>query len=104
MRQIEYRMNRAISNCIDWKEKNTRVEYNAENDTNSIYLHDNLIAIVGDNYIQLFDGTFQSHTTKSRLNSILLLNGGGYVFQRNFKWYVNIDDQTVEFENGMILK
>lgn len=97
-------MNRAISNCINWKEKNTRVEYNAENDTNSIYLHDNLIAIVGDNYIQLFDGTYQSKTTKSRINSILLLNGGGYLYQKDFEWFVSVDNQTIPFTNGMILK
>ena len=103
MRQIEYRMNQAILNQTNFKEKNTEVIYNPEDNTSHVYLHNNIIAIVGDNNIQLFDSGYQTHTTKSRINSILLLNGGGYVYQKDFQWYFSDENQTIYFTNGMIV-
>ena len=103
MRQIEYKMNRAIIDCKNWKLDNTEVIYDQEQDINEVYLHNNLIAKIGDNWIQLFDSGFQTFTTKSRLNSILLMNGGGRVYQKNFQWFYSDDKQTVPFINGMVL-
>ena len=49
-----------------------------------------VIATIGQNYVQLFDGGYQSNTTKSRLNAILAEHGvpGEYVFQKDYQWFV----------------
>ena len=56
-----------------------------------VYLHGNKIAEIGDDFVTIFDGGYQSYTTKSRLNAILSEHGikGECVFQRNFKWFVH---------------
>ena len=69
MRKIERLMNAAISESKDWKNANTEV-LNVDG-ISYVYLHGNLIAEVDDNGIKLYDGGWQSNTTKSRLNAIL---------------------------------
>ena len=83
-------MNAAIANRCDWKSANTRVEFEQGNNISRVYLHGNKIAEIGDNFIQLFDGGWQSVTTKSRLNAILGEHGvpGEHIFQKNFTWFV----------------
>ena len=95
MRKIERQMCDAIRNTTDWKSGNTRVTnfYNDNKElvVTSVFLHDNLIAEVTDNDVTIYDGGWQSVTTKSRLNAIcneFCIAGEG-VFQRNFKWYVH---------------
>ena len=95
MRKIERQMCDAIRNTTDWKSDNTRVTnfYNDNKElvVTSVFLHDNLIAEVTDNDVTIYDGGWQSVTTKSRLNAIcdeFCIAGEG-VFQRNFKWYVH---------------
>jgi len=74
-----------------------------------VYLYGNLIAEVGDNYFKLYDGDYQSATTKSRLNAILATHGapGECVFQKNLKWFIRLwngtEYFTTEFRNGMRL-
>jgi len=68
-------MNNAISNNQNWASGNTAVTFNPETHISIIYLHGNKIAEVGDNFIRLFDGSYQSNTTKSRLNAILSEHG-----------------------------
>ena len=101
MRKIETLMNKAIENGNDWSLDNTRVE--SFGDTAHVYLHGNLISRIGEGWIQLFDGGWQSKTTKSRLNAILEANGlpGERVFQRNFQWYVNYNGSPIPFFSGM---
>ena len=70
-RKIELQMNAAISNNINWSKDNTRVEFDPETGESKVYLHGNHIADVGENYVRLFDGGWQSNTTKSRINAIL---------------------------------
>ena len=91
MRKIEQQMNNAISNNLNWQSGNTRVEFDAETNESKVYLHDNHIATVGDDFVQIFDGGWQSVTTKSRLNAILSEHAikGECVFQKNFKWFVD---------------
>ena len=91
MRKIERQMNDAISNNLNWQSDNTAVAYNPETNESTVYLHGNKIAVVGDDFVQIFDGGYQSKTTKSRLNAILSEHGikGECVFQKNFKWYVD---------------
>ena len=113
MRKIEQQMIKAISNNTDWQSANTRVE--AVVGASRVYLHNNLIAEVGDDYVKLFDGGWQTTTTKSRLNAILSEFGytcgtkREYVFQRQFEWFVTMWDKatdsiiTKEFESGMCL-
>ena len=89
MRKIETLMNAAISNNQDFKLDNTEVV--ACSNVSDVYLHGNLIARIGETWIELFDGGFQSNTTKSRLNAILKEHGvkGECVFQKNFKWFIH---------------
>jgi hypothetical protein len=109
MRKIERQMNAAITNKIDWASANTRVEYEQGNCVSRVYLHGNLIAEVGNNFVRLFDGGFQSTTTKSRLNAILQEHGlpGECVFQKQWTWFVNLKTgngiATVPFFSSMRL-
>jgi len=104
----------AVKSNANWKSANTRVEFVTETGESKVFLHDNLIAIVDDTSMQIFDGGWQSVTTKSRLNALcseFCIAGEG-VFQRNFKWFVHklIGDSPItgkvfneqEFENGFI--
>jgi len=90
MRKIEQQMNAAISDCRNWRSGNTEVSCDSDG-VSRVYLHGNKIAEIGDDYVQIFDGGWQSNTTKSRLNAILSEHGikGEGVFQRDWKWYVH---------------
>jgi hypothetical protein len=100
MRQIEQQMNRAINQEIDWKKDNTQV-INIEG-VSFVYLYSNLIAMVADTWLELFDAGYQTHTTKSRLNAILRAHGNGeYVYQKNFNWFVSTSNGNIPF-NGNI--
>ena len=91
MRKIEREMNNAISNNLNWQKDNTEVTFDPETNESKVYLFGNHIATIGDDFVQIFDGGYQSVTTKSRLNAILSEHGikGEGVFQRNFKWFVH---------------
>ena len=103
MRVIERKMNKAITNRQDWKLDNTEV-VNFTNHSD-VYLYGNLIARIGETWIELFDGNHQTVTTKSRLNAILSEHGcpGEYVFQKNFDWFINYNGSTIPFFSGMRL-
>ena len=103
MRKIESEMNQAITQERDWKKDNTQV-INIEG-VSFVYLYDNLIAMIGDTWMELFDGGHQSNTTKSRLNALLSAHGcdNEYVFQKNFEWFININGAPVPFFSGMRL-
>ena len=109
MRKIETLMNAAISNNQNWQSGNTSVHFDEESGVSQVFLHGNHIADVGDTFIRLFDGGWQSNTTKSRLNAILSEHGdeGDCVFQKNFDWFVNINTAqgitTVPFFSSMRL-
>jgi len=91
MRKIEQQMNAAITNNVNWQSSNTSVHFNEETGESIVRLHGNTIAVVGEDFVQIFDGGWQSNTTKSRLNAILKEHGiaGEGVYQKNFKWYVD---------------
>jgi hypothetical protein len=102
MRVIERQMNKAISTETDWKSDNTEV-INIEG-VSFVYLYSNLIAMVGDTWLEIFDGGYQTTTTKSRLNAILQEHGSGeYVYQKNFNWFVSTINGEVPFGNGIKL-
>jgi hypothetical protein len=113
MRKIETQMCQAIQSNKDWCSGNTRVIYSPIRNTSEVYLHNNLIAIVTDDGLQIFDGGYQSNTTKSRLNALCaeFCVEGECVYQKNFQWYVDklvgMAGQskvfnTYEFTNGFI--
>ena len=102
MRKIESQMNQAITQERDWKKDNTEV-INIEG-VSFVYLYNNLIAMVGDTWLELFDGGYQSNTTKSRLNAILQTHSNGeYVYQKNFNWFVSTINGDVPFNDGIKL-
>jgi len=96
-------MNAAIKAGKDFKVANTQV--NACSNVSDVYLHGNLIARIGETWIELFDGGWQSNTTKSRLNAILQEFGiaGERVYQKNFTWFVNYNGFPIPFFSGMRL-
>lgn len=103
MRKIETLMNQAIQKEVDWKLDNTMVVNN--NGVSHVFLHNNKIAEVGDDFIVLMDGGWQSNTTKSRLNAILTAHGcdGERVFQQKGQWFVTVNGAKVPFFSGMRL-
>ena len=111
MRKIERQMNSAIATGTDFKSGNTEV-INFYNDAKelvitSVFLHGNLIAEIGETFIRLFDGGYQSVTTKSRLNAILQMHGerGDRVFSKDYKWFLQMNTAqgltTVPFFSSM---
>lgn len=102
MRVIERQMNQAISKEVDWKKDNTEV-INIGG-VSFVYLYSNLIAMVGDTWLEIFDGGHKTATTRSRLNSILQAHSNGeYVYQKNFNWFVSTINGEVPFGNGIKL-
>jgi hypothetical protein len=117
MRKIEQQMIDAIKSETDWKSGNTKV-VNFFNDgdkcvVSSVFLHGNKIAEVTDTDMTIFDGGYQSTTTKSRLNALCqeFCIDGEKVFQKDFSWYVRkcvgaMNGQSVfkteEFNNGYV--
>ncbi len=103
MRKIESLMNNAITKGIDFKLDNTEV-VNFTNHSD-VFLHGNLIARIGETWMELFDGGMQSNTTKSRLNAILRAHGlpGECVFQKNYEWFVQYNGSPLPFFSGMRL-
>jgi predicted membrane-bound dolichyl-phosphate-mannose-protein mannosyltransferase len=102
MRKIETQMNQAITQERDWKCKNTEV-INIEG-VSFVYLYHNLIAMIGDTWLELFDGGHQTNTTKSRLNAILQTHGNGeHIYQKNFNWFVSTINGDLPFNDGIKL-
>jgi hypothetical protein len=104
MRLIEQQMCSAVINKNDWRKDNTEVLYSPSRDVCCVYLHKNLIATIDNNSVEVYDGGWQSNTTKSRLNAIINGLCNGYkcgVYQRKFEWFIMDNDETdIEFENG----
>ena len=101
MRKIERLMNDAISASRDWGQANTRVEM--IDGVSTVFLHRNKIAEVGDDFVRVFDGGWQSNTTKSRLNAIInefcdpFTDG---VYQHKFEWFITDNKNVHKFVNG----
>ncbi len=103
MRKIESQMCAAVQKNIDWQSANTSVHFDPETGVSVVRLHGNKIAEVTDNDMTIFDGGWQTTTTKSRLNALIneFCNGvTDGVFQKNFQWFIRDNNETVDFENG----
>ena len=103
----------AVQGNKDWQSANTSVHFDPETGVSVVRLHGNKIAEVSDTDMTIFDGGYQSVTTKSRLNALcqeFCIAGEG-VFQKNYTWFVRkfagaINGKNVfvteEFDNGYI--
>ena len=104
MRKIESKMNKAMRHFLPFSSGNTTVvQHRNEMD---VFLHGNHIATLCkiSMDLRLFDGGWQSNTTKSRLNALLDEFGGGdRVIQKDFTWYLvsNLDNSRRAFFSGM---
>ena len=103
MRKIEKQMNTAIWSKTNWAGSNTTVI--TEDDISTVMLHGNHIATYYHNTkeLALFDGGWQSNTTKSRLNALCREFAMGFgVFQKNWEWFISdFSDNKKEFDNGI---
>ena len=92
MRKIETQMIAAIHNNQNWSSANTTVHFNEEENVSVVRLHGNKIAEIDDSSMTIFDGGYQSTTTKSRLNALCseFCIEGERVYQKNFQWYVRL--------------
>ena len=113
MRKIETQMIAAVKGKINWREDNTSVIF--EDGISKVYLHGSKIAEVGDDFLKLYDGGYQTKTTKSRLNALLSEFGytcgtkQEYIFQKQYEWFIQMFDltekamRTIPFTDGMRL-
>ena len=97
-------MNKAMRHFLPFSSGNTTVVQH-RNDM-EVFLHGNHIATLCkiSMDLRLFDGGWQSNTTKSRLNALLDEFGGGdRVIQKDFTWYLvsNLDNSRRAFFSGI---
>ena len=106
MRKIESNMNAAIKANKDWKSANTEVIHTCDNvnpPVSHVFLHGNKIAEVGDDFVKVFDGGWQTNTTKSRLNAIINEFCNAFtdgVFQKDFQWFIRDNKVNHDFVDG----
>jgi len=107
MRLIEQQMVNAIKQRKDWRKDNTKVvQFYNDKDyvvVTSVFLHGNKIAEIDSTTVEIFDGGWQSNTTKSRLNAIINGLCDGFtcsVYQHKFEWFITDDKLIHQFENG----
>ena len=102
-------MCQAIQNNESWQSGNTTVT-TQQDGLSTVYLHGNKIAEIGDDFMTIFDGGWQSNTTKSRLNALcteFCITGEG-VFQKDWNWFVRKFDTATNqmtnylFTNGFV--
>ena len=87
MRKLEKQMNQAIRGQRNWAGSNTTVFTSDNGLESTVYLHGNHIATYfhDERTLQIFDGGWQSVTTKSRLNALLSEFKPQFgVFQKNW--------------------
>ena len=114
MRKIEQQMCAAVQKDLNWQSGNTSVHFDEESGVSIVRLHGNKIAEIDDTSMTIFDGGWQTTTTKSRLNALcdeFCIAGEG-VFQKDFKWFVRkfVGQSSVtgkvfnveDFHNGFI--
>ena len=104
MRKIESLMNQAIQSGKNWNLNNTTVTHH--DGVAHVLLHGNLIAEIGEDWMKLHDGGWQSVTTKSRLNAILdeFALANERVFAKSFDWFLRMrDGSSIPFFSGMRL-
>ena len=106
MRKIEREMNNAVRNKIAWSKDNSCTNIDNTIENCFVYLHGNHIATYNyaNKELSLYDGGWQSNTTKSRLNALCYELATGFgVFQKNWNWFVgDFPNKTVkDFTDGI---
>src|SRR5210317_2381737 len=105
MRKIEKQMCAAVQANKNWQSGNTSVHFNEETGESIVRLHGNKIAVIGDDFMQIFDGGWQSVTTKSRLNALIDRFCNAFtdgVYQRQHVWYLKDNNVERKFVDGYI--
>ena len=104
MRKIERQMNQAIRERRNWAGSNTTVMINTNNNKAKVYLHGNLIAEVCDEFVAIFDGGWQTVTSKSRLNALLdEFRPHVGVVQKNWNWFIVAHSKYFPFVSGSLV-
>ena len=107
MRQIEKEMNYAIRNKIAWSKGNSCTTFDNTIENCFVYLHGNHIATYNyaDKELSLYDGGWQSVTTKSRLNALCNEFATGFgIFQKNWNWFISdFSGYAKEFADNTIV-
>ena len=113
MRLIETKMNRAIRNRRNFSNNNTSVQTGSFFDSQGIYCEESKVFLHGNHIatydhvtkeLTLFDGGYQSVTTKSRLNALCQeFATGCSVFQRNWNWFLSDFSGFRDFDNGIVV-
>ena len=105
MRKIEQSMNTAIRNRINWSGGNTAVIVDSKNaDLVEVFLHGNRIAQVCSEFVAIFDGGWQSNTTKSRLNALCNeFRPQAGVFQKDWTWFIRHGNSVFPFISGSLI-
>jgi len=98
-------MNTAIRNRVNWSGGNTTVMIDPDNaDQATVYLHGNRIAQVCSEFVAIFDGGWQTVTTKSRLNALLdEFRPHVGVVQKNFDWFIVAHNKYFPFISGSLV-
>ena len=99
-------MNYAVRNKIAWSKSNSCTTFDNTIENCFVYLHGNHIATYNyaNRELALYDGGWQSNTTKSRLNALCNEFATGFgVFQKNWNWFVGDFDNknVIDFFNGV---
>ena len=99
MRVIETKMNNAIRNRRNFSNNNTSVQTGSFFDSKGIYCEESKVFLHGNHIatydhvtkeLALFDGGWQTVTTKSRLNALCYEFATGFsVFQKNWDWFIS---------------
>ena len=97
-------MNKAMRHFLPFSSGNTTVVQHRNE--MEVFLHGNHIATLCkiSMDLRIFDGGWQSNTTKSRLNALLDEFGGGdRVIQKDFAWDLvsNLDNSRRAFFSGI---
>ena len=112
MRKLEERMNTAIRKRQNFSNSNTSVQTCSffDNDVyceeSKVFLHGNHIATYNHvtKELSLFDGGWQTVTTKSRLNALCQeFATGCSVFQKNWNWFLSDFSGFRDFDNGIVV-
>jgi len=105
MRKVEMQMNTAIRNRVNWSGGNTTVMIDPKNaDQATVFLHGNRIAQVCSEFVAIFDGGWQTVTTKSRLNALLEeFRPQARVFQKDFVWFIKHGNNNFVFQSGSLV-
>ena len=106
-------MNNAIRNRRNFSNNNTSVQTGSFFDSQGIYCEESKVFLHGNHIatynhvtkeLTLFDGGWQSVTTKSRLNALCQeFATGCSVFQRNWNWFLSDFSGFRDFDNGIVV-